>query len=209
MKKYFLLALPAFLLFSCEPEQPQPVPLPDLPVQPVIVKTDSTHDRDSLAAIDSIRQQQAIPLPPPPIDPPGPCIGCGEGPEPYIDMLPDSAPVQPEPQLVQEEEIVEFPEIPPSFPGGDTAMRSFFRKNIVYPQSAKEKQLEGRVFIQMVVEKDGSLSGLKVLREVPGGAELTKEAIRVIKLMPAWIPAQNQGKIVRSKTVIPIRFSLE
>lgn len=206
MNKYFLVAFSALLFFSCKPEQPKPVPSPDPPVQPVSVKTDSLHYPDSLAALDSIRQQKTIPLPPPPIDP---CIGCGEEPEPYTDLLPDMVPVPTALQQEQEEEIVLFPEIPASFPGGDSALSSFLRKNTMYPQTAKEKQLEGRVFIQVVVEKDGSLSNLQVLKEVPNGPELTKEAIRVIKLMPAWIPAQNQGRIVRSRSILPFRFTMQ
>lgn len=94
----------------------------------------------------------------------------------------------------------------PEFPGGTTALFDFINKNVKYPKSARDKGIEGRVFVQFVVEKDGSLSSFTVLRGVSD--ELDAEAIRVLKVMPKWKPGMNDGKPVRVQFVMPFNFKL-
>ncbi len=94
----------------------------------------------------------------------------------------------------------------PEFPGGTTALFDFINKNVKYPRSARDKGIEGRVFVQFVVEKDGSLSSFTVLRGVSD--ELDAEAIRVLKAMPKWKPGMNDGKPVRVQFTIPFNFKL-
>ena len=95
----------------------------------------------------------------------------------------------------------------PKFPGGETAMMEFIGKNVKYPQKAKDEGIQGRVFIQFIVEKDGSIGEVKLLRGIGGGCD--EEGIRVVKSMPKWTPGQQAGKAVRVYYTLPIFFKLD
>ena len=97
-------------------------------------------------------------------------------------------------------------EVMPEYPGGMNAMFDFIQKNVKYPKSAKEKGIEGKVYVSFVVEKDGSLSSFQVLRSV--NEELDAEAIRVLKAMPKWKAGMQDGKAVRVHYVMPFSFKL-
>ena len=94
----------------------------------------------------------------------------------------------------------------PEFPGGMEAMMKFVASNVKYPEAAKDKNIEGRVFVSFVVEKDGSVSNVKVLRGIGGGCD--EEAVRVISSMPKWKPGMHKGEPVRVSYQIPIMFKL-
>lgn len=94
----------------------------------------------------------------------------------------------------------------PVFPGGDMAMMEFLSKNIKYPVEAQKKELQGRVVVSFVVEKDGSLSDVKVAKSVD--PQLDEEALRVVKSMPNWTPGMHNGKAVRVKYYVPISYQL-
>lgn len=85
-------------------------------------------------------------------------------------------------------------------------MFDFISKNVKYPKESKEKGIEGRVYVQFVVEKDGSLNEITVLRGV--SEDIDAEAIRVVKAMPNWKPGMNEGKTVRVQYVLPFNFKL-
>ncbi|HRH38254.1 MAG TPA: energy transducer TonB [Flavobacteriales bacterium] len=93
------------------------------------------------------------------------------------------------------------------YPGGQEAMMEFLRKNTHYPQEAREARIEGKVYVQFIVEKDGSLSDVHSLRTSTGS--LTAEAIRVVRSMPRWTPGMQRGKPVRSRFKLPINFTLD
>ena len=95
----------------------------------------------------------------------------------------------------------------PEFPGGEAELIHYISKNIHYPQEAKEKGIQGRVFIGFVIEKDGSVSNIRNLRGVD--SELDAEAVRVVKSMPKWKPGMHNGEFVRVSYQIPILFKLE
>ena len=95
----------------------------------------------------------------------------------------------------------------PEFPGGTEALIKFLQDNITYPQIAKENNIEGRVLCQFVVEKDGTITDIQVVRS-GGDASLDKEAVRVLRLMPKWKPGKQQGKPVRVKYTVPVNFKL-
>ena len=103
--------------------------------------------------------------------------------------------------------IYQIVEQMPKFPGGESALMEYVGKNVVYPEEAKEKEIQGRVFIGFVVEKDGSIGEVKVLRGIGGGCD--EEAVRVIKGMPKWKPGIQKGKPVRVSYQIPIYFKLD
>ena len=93
------------------------------------------------------------------------------------------------------------------YPGGFEAMSAYIAKSVVYPEKAKAEGVEGKVFVQFVVEPDGSVGDVTVLRGV--GGECDDEALRVVKSMPKWQPATFKGKPVRSKYVMPIYYTLK
>ena len=103
--------------------------------------------------------------------------------------------------------VYQIAEEMPEFPGGVEALMDFVGKNVKYPEEAKEKEISGRVFVSFVIEKDGSVSNVKVLRGIGGGCD--EEAIRVIKAMPKWTPGKQKGKPVRVNYQIPINFKLD
>ncbi|MCR5362612.1 MAG: energy transducer TonB [Bacteroidales bacterium] len=95
----------------------------------------------------------------------------------------------------------------PEFPGGEEALMDFIKKNQEYPASALEKGIQGRVRLSFVVEKDGSLTNIEVLRSPT--EELSQEAIRIVKMMPKWHPGTLRDKPVRVKYVLPVTFRLD
>ena len=92
-------------------------------------------------------------------------------------------------------------------PGGFEALADYIAKSIVYPEQAKTDGVEGKVFVQFIVEPDGSIGDVTLLRGIGGGCD--EEALRVIKAMPQWKPAQFKGKPARSRFQIPINFVLK
>lgn len=94
----------------------------------------------------------------------------------------------------------------PVFPGGDKGFDRFLRDNIQYPAAAKSNNVSGRVFIQFIVERDGTLSDMKILRDP--GSGLGDEAIRILKASPKWTPGKMRDTIVRTQWIMPVNFSL-
>ncbi|MCQ2348584.1 MAG: energy transducer TonB [Paludibacteraceae bacterium] len=116
------------------------------------------------------------------------------------------------PVEVQEEEeednvVFVIVENNPEFPGGTQAMMKYLSENIKYPVIAQENGIQGRVICQFVVNKDGSIVDINVVRSVD--PSLDKEAIRVIKSMPKWKPGKQRGKPVRVKFTLPVVFRLQ
>ena len=107
----------------------------------------------------------------------------------------------------QEKVIFQVVEEMPEFPGGMAEAMKFLAKNMKYPVAAQQAKIEGRVIVQFVVEKDGSVSDVKVMRGV--NSELDAEAIRVVSMMPKWIPGKQRGKAVAVKYTMPIMFRLQ
>ena len=115
------------------------------------------------------------------------------------------------PEIVEEEvveqEIFQIVEEMPAFPGGEGKLMEYVAKNIKYPQIARETGIQGRVFVGFVVEPDGSISNVKLLRGIGGGCD--EEAMRVIKSLPKWKPGKQRGKAVRVSYQIPVFFKLQ
>lgn len=111
--------------------------------------------------------------------------------------------------LVEGEEGYEFPTVEGAaeFPGGEEALYQFIADNLQYPAEAREKNIVGKVYVTFVVEKDGSITSARLLRDIGGGCGA--EALRVVNLMPRWKPGTQSGKIVRSQYTLPIVFNLK
>ncbi|MBO7457831.1 MAG: energy transducer TonB [Paludibacteraceae bacterium] len=95
----------------------------------------------------------------------------------------------------------------PQFPGGQNALIKFLSENVKYPVIARENRIQGQVRCQFVVNKDGSITDVEVVKS-GGDASLDKEAIRVLKAMPNWIPGKQRGNPVRVKYTVPVTFKL-
>ena len=108
---------------------------------------------------------------------------------------------------VVEQEIFKIVEEMPSFPGGEQKLMKYVSDNVKYPQIARETGIQGRVFVNFVVEPDGSVSNVSVLRGIGGGCD--EEAMRVVKNMPKWKPGKQRGKAVRVQYMLPINFTLK
>ena len=114
---------------------------------------------------------------------------------------------QPEPKPDVENKVFDVVEQMPSFPGGNAALMKYLSENVKYPVVAQENGVQGRVVVSFVVEKDGHITDVKVVRSVD--PSLDKEAARVVRSMPSWIPGKQNGSAVRVKYNVPVSFKLQ
>ena len=118
--------------------------------------------------------------------------------------------------LAEEKEVVEFPQdylvfpgttqISPQFPGGQQALFDFLRENTQYPAEAVENGEQGRVVVRFTIDKTGKVTDIEIIRSI--SLALDKETIRIIELMPDWIPGEQRGEKVPVKMTIPITFAI-
>lgn len=113
---------------------------------------------------------------------------------------------QPEPKP-EVEKVFDVVEQMPSFPGGPSALMEWLSNNVKYPVVAQENGVQGRVVVSFVVERDGSITDVKVVRGVD--PSLDREASRVVRAMPRWIPGKQNGSAVRVKYNVPVAFRLQ
>ena len=106
-----------------------------------------------------------------------------------------------------DDKVYEVCEQMPIFEGGDAALLKYLRENLKYPDKTKDRGVQGRVVIGFIVEKDGSLTDVKVLR--PVDIDLDAEALRVVKGMPKWIPGCQDEQLVRVRYNVPVSFRLK
>ena len=95
----------------------------------------------------------------------------------------------------------------PSFPGGETALLEYLKENVQYPDLARENNIEGTVALAFIVERNGSITNVTILRDIGGGCGV--EARRVVEAMPNWTPGMVDEKPVRVRFTLPVRFRLE
>ena len=122
-----------------------------------------------------------------------------------IAVAPPPPPPAPKPEVSNK--VFDVVEEMPSFPGGQGALMSFLSSNIKYPVVAQENGVQGRVIVGFVVERDGSITDVKVMRSVD--PSLDREAQRVVKAMPKWKPGKQNGSAVRVKYTVPVVFRLQ
>lgn len=119
----------------------------------------------------------------------------------------DIAAPEPPKHVVEETKLFTVVEQMPMFPGGDGALMGYLRDNIHYPTVAAENGVQGRVVVGFVVERDGSITDVNILRGVD--PSLDREAMRVVKSMPKWTPGKQNGSAVRVKYQVPVSFRLQ
>lgn len=142
----------------------------------------------TMAQVESKMQQQKNSPTTPPVPPPPPKVD------------------DQKPQSKAPEDVFTVVEEMPQFPGGDEARMKYLMENIKYPEEARKNGIQGTVYVSYVVEKDGSISNVKVLRGID--KECDEVAMNVIKNMPNWIPGKQRGQAVRVQFNMPIRFTL-
>jgi protein TonB len=118
----------------------------------------------------------------------------------------DWEPISSPPEVLPDDTPVRFSSDKAEFPGGLTALYKFLSDRIVYPPVARELGIQGKVYIDFVIEKDGTVSNVIVLKGIGYGCD--EEAIRVIQSMPAWEAARQNGHRVRMAMTIPVKFTL-
>ena len=189
------------------PRTAEPPPPPPPPPPPVIeeVPEELVEEEDEQEFVDnSVEEETVVEAPPTP-------------PKKAAPPPPPPPPPPPEPEV---EEIFQVVEEMPTFPGcesesdknarkqcADKKMLQYIYKNIKYPAIARENGVEGMTVISFVVEKDGSVTAPKILRDI--GAGCGAEALRVIKKMPKWNPGKQRGRAVRVQFNLPVKFKLQ
>ena len=160
------------------------------------------HPRDNIVATDTIRNDSAE----------KPVLLEGEIMAPVPDSLEEDGEVTeglvvPWRDESDEPEVYMIVDEMPEFPGGDKELYQFIADNVKYPAEAKEKGIKGRVFVNFIVEPDGSVSDIKVLRGIGSGCD--EEAVRVVESMPKFKPGIQYGEAVRVSYTVPVNFRLE
>jgi len=145
--------------------------------------------------------------PPPPLDSELPVCGDVVEIDGEVIERPATDAIKQEKDTTDEYLLGAIQEESPVFPGGEQALYDFLRENIRYPQAAKDSNIQGKVYVTFVVEKDGIITNLKVLRDIGGGCG--EEALRVLRMMPQWKPGMQLGKAVRVQYNLPITFKTE
>lgn len=96
----------------------------------------------------------------------------------------------------------------PQFPGGNNAMFDYLKLNIEYPATEKQNGIQGKVFVTFIIDKDGSITSIGLYKGIVGGDGCNKEALRVVKEMPKWLPGKQNGNLVKVRYILPIKFQL-
>ncbi len=122
------------------------------------------------------------------------------------EAIPEYTPIIMEEEEAADDYIFTIVEEQPEFPGGTEAMYKFLRDNMRYPTMAREAGIQGTVFVTFVVERDGAITNVEVIRGIGGGCD--EEAIRVVRNMPKWNPGKQRNQPVRVQFNLPVRFML-
>jgi len=116
-------------------------------------------------------------------------------------------PTEYEEEEIDEQEIFILVESQPEFPGGSGELYKFLGDELNYPPIAREAGIQGKVFVNFVVEKDGSITNIVILRGIGGGCD--EESVRIVKMMPKWTPGKQRGRPVRVSFNLPVKFTLK
>lgn len=165
---------------------PPPVEVPQVAEIIDIVENDEEIEEEEIQSTEDTNEAITGPTGPVVSGPVGPVMAAEEG---------------------DEGEVFQVVEQMPEFPGGMDKLMEYLSKNIKYPSIAQENNIQGRVIVEFVVNKDGSIVEPKVMRSVD--TSLDNEAMRVIKSMPKWNPGKQRGKAVRVRYTVPVLFRLQ
>jgi periplasmic protein TonB len=186
------------------PPPPPPVETPPPPTRttqkfvPPVVKKDQEVEQEEIKTIEELKETKD---------------DIGKEDKKGTDDAPPELKDNPTDEIVEtkaapkvDENVYDFVEKQPSFPGGEAELQAYLSKNIKYPQFAQESSIQGRVYVQFVVERDGSITDVKTVKDIGGGCG--KEAERVVRSMPKWSAGEQNGRAVRVKFTVPVLFKL-
>lgn len=141
-------------------------------------------------------------LPDPPEPGPGPYFRFDPIMEPPVEVLTVE-------HSVFQDTVVQFADILPQFPGGELALLKFIQSNLIYPDFEKENEIEGTVYVQFIISKEGKAVSPKILRSVKDSKNFDKEVIRIVKSFPDWTPGEHAGQKVHVYFTMPVKFRLD
>mgnify|MGYP000020582855 CR=1 FL=1 len=206
---FYILCAGALILSSCstEPTTTGKITSPVETVDTVVIEDSTTQPKIGKVCVDSIPES---PFKPPVLHTIGEII---DGDVILVDSIEepiefDSADAARE-QALLEQQVHQFVEVMPEYPGGVDSLMDFLKTNVQYPKMEKEMGIEGVVVVQFIVEKTGELSNFKIVKPVKGGPNFDKEVLRVMRLMQNWTPGTQQGRPVRVQYHLPVRFRLK
>lgn len=198
---------PPDIVPTAPPPPPPPIPTPPPPprsmqrfVPPAVLKDDEVQEKpqtsiDDLKAEDKEIGKKDV-------------EGTNEQP-PVIDEPVDLPPVIEEPKQAPDDDVQEMFNVhkPPTFPGGERELMKFLATHIQYPAIARDANIQGMVTLSFVINKAGDITDVQVLRDI--GGTCGKEAVRVVEMMPRWMPGEANGHPVKVRYTLPVRFKLE
>ncbi|MBM3454105.1 MAG: energy transducer TonB [Bacteroidetes bacterium] len=183
------------------------------------VDDDSSKDKDNKKSKTGIQQEdnnEPPPPPPPKIQEPQPELVLdltqeiitieNKNVEDEVAVTKDLFTEVEEAIVVIEEPVVDFPDVEAEFKGGEAAMQRWMQENLVYPEISMEMGEQGKVYLKFVVEKDGKISSVDVIKGI--SRDLDNEAKRLVRAMPPWKAGETKGNKVRSSFTMPINFEL-
>jgi protein TonB len=224
----FLLMLLTNFLFAKEREKTEQIttvdltprdiidePLPELEKPKVVEPPKPIEQQRTIAYLEPVIVEETLEETPPPkqneID--GAIISGQSNPGTDTDEIAAEPPTEDPTAVTKVLEIEEdntafiTVEVQPSFIGGNSEMYKFLGKNLKYPTAAQRANIQGKVFLSFIVEKDGSITDIETMKGIGFGCD--EEAMRVVKLMPKWIAGKQNGRNVRVKFTIPVFFRLD
>jgi TonB family protein len=206
---FLIMVLICMSLLSCKDEQVKSVPLRE--TQKTEIKSDNSIGEVNVS--DTIKSEKGKIIIPKQEKFSG--SGYCEPPIAFYDSLIEPSialgiiePFMPEVQPI-EESVLTFAEKMPEFPGGMDELYKFIQSNLKYPAFEKENDIQGNVYVRFVVTNEGEINSPTILRGVSGAQFFDKEVLRMIGLMPKWIPGENSGKRVNVHFTMPIKFKLD
>ncbi len=167
-------------------------------MKPVVKADEEVRDEEELPTVEDLKRAN-------------PSRMTQEGSPDLKVALPDPSkapepPPPPPPKPREEQPIYEFVVKKPEFPGGEEALMKYLLENLRYPRIALENNIQGIVVVRFVVNTEGQISSVEILKDIGGGCGA--EAVRVVSAMPNWIPGEHNGVKVNVRFVLPIRFQI-
>ncbi|MFT5512267.1 MAG: TonB family protein [Bacteroidia bacterium] len=214
---FYILCMGALLLASCNNGATTGKMASSHNTSDTIVQSDSHLVEQRKVVQDTVRADTVISpqkttmgkvIPPPPA--PVGIIMTGEVIEGDIDVQEEVIDGNMEMEIEEpKEEIFQFVEVMPEFPGGVDVLMKFLRDNVIYPAIAKDNNIQGTVIAAFVVTDSGSIEDIRIIEPVKGAPFFDQEVIRVIKKMPNWTPGMKQGEPVHVRFRLPVKFRLD
>lgn len=189
---FYLLAAGTMILISCNSNQPNQPQIPKKDISTIQVDTADKVVNINLEPLDTIRTKVKT-EPAPPLDPDEFLLG-------EIELHPN--------KVIAKSELYTVVDEMPEFKGGMDSLFSYVKQNLKYPEWERKNKIQGKVFVNFIIKKDGKIKEPKILRSVSGSRNFDAEVLRVIDQMPDWTAGKHEGEYVDVQLSLPIYFKL-